>query len=448
MKKDWLVVILSTVLTVVIAVGLIRWLAPELLGYSSDRLVVRASREVPPFYENAFRVSDSESTEFLINDPYTKVRGMPFFPDMGSMGPNDLLGFRNRAVPHQADIITIGDSQTYGNNAILEQNWPSSLRQQLDLPAAFRHYSMAIGGWGAPQYYYAFMKSTFLDPRLVVVAFYTGNDPMESFSVAYAIDLYRQFRPDPKLRLSDIPPGPGFPPPPEHTWPVTFPDGTQTVFTPDHRNYSNFEHPVVDAGYEIMARAAEAIADFAAGRSIHVVFTIIPTKELAYSKKVDAAGIEVMPEYAQLVANEEARIRTLAGRLSALRGAAYVDVVDALQHAVQDSTALLYPQEADGHPLAAGYQVIATALAPEVERRLTIPEPLLGAWAVRMPNDTVEFHVVNDEGRWRFNSPAVFEANGWDLNAEVAAKNLHEFGQVPFRGPVQEINPQRFGPRD
>ncbi|MGI9304016.1 MAG: hypothetical protein ACR2RB_15145 [Gammaproteobacteria bacterium] len=49
--------------------------------------------------------------------------------------------------------------------------------------------------------------------------------------------------------------------------------------------------------------------------------------------------------------------------------ARYVDVVEPLQEAALSAPAL-YPQDTDGHPLAAGYEVIATAMAAAVRDQL------------------------------------------------------------------------------
>lgn len=112
----------SAVITVIVAIALVRWLAPGLLGYAPDQLLVRSSEEVPPFFQNIFREEDYSTAEFTLNDPYLVIRSKPSYPDLLTMGPNDILGFRNRSVPNKAAIVTIGDSQTYGNNARLEEN--------------------------------------------------------------------------------------------------------------------------------------------------------------------------------------------------------------------------------------------------------------------------------------------------------------------------------------
>ena len=127
MKKEWLLALGVTVVTVAIALGLIRLFAPQLLAVSRDLELVRASKEAPPFFDNVFRREDYEAQDFIIQDPYVK-RAKPLVPEEFGMGPHDILGFRNRAIPNLADVVTIGDSQTYGNNALLADNWPSRMQ--------------------------------------------------------------------------------------------------------------------------------------------------------------------------------------------------------------------------------------------------------------------------------------------------------------------------------
>ena len=121
MKKEWLLIIVSVALTVIIALTLTRWFAPQLLGLPTDLQMVRVAKEVPPFFNGVFRPEDHEGENYIIQDPYI-IRARPLLPSFLNVGPNDLLGFRNRNVPNIAAIITIGDSHTYGNNASIERN--------------------------------------------------------------------------------------------------------------------------------------------------------------------------------------------------------------------------------------------------------------------------------------------------------------------------------------
>ena len=150
--SDLFTILISTILTLIVAVGGIRYFAPQLLGLSSDIQLVKTSKKVPPFFEGVFRVDDYKSENFILPDPIIK-RAKPLFPDIGVMGPNDILGFRNYYIPNISDIIIIGDSQTYGNNASIENNWPNQFISNLsNNNENVSHYDMAVGAWGAIEY--------------------------------------------------------------------------------------------------------------------------------------------------------------------------------------------------------------------------------------------------------------------------------------------------------
>jgi hypothetical protein len=96
-KREWLLVIVSSGVAITVALLIIRSLAPGLIGLPIDMQLVQTAKEIPPFFENVFRDSDYSTNEFLINDPAVIARGRPLYPDVGSMGPNDILGFRRSA---------------------------------------------------------------------------------------------------------------------------------------------------------------------------------------------------------------------------------------------------------------------------------------------------------------------------------------------------------------
>jgi len=75
-------------------------------------------------------------------DPQLIYRGNPKFPE------HDSNGFRNDSVPKTADIVAIGDSQTYGNGVSPDEAWPRVLARL----SFCRVYSMALGGYGPLQY--------------------------------------------------------------------------------------------------------------------------------------------------------------------------------------------------------------------------------------------------------------------------------------------------------
>lgn len=451
MKKEWLLLAGTVLVTVALSLGLIRWFAPGLLGIPIDLQAVRVSKEVVPFYENALPMEELRKAHFSnLQDPYTGTRHRPMVPEVSLVegglmwGPSDVLGFHNRSVPIVADVVTIGDSLTFGTNATLDFNWPNLMALHLEAlnPVV---YNMAVGGWGAVQYLSMFQKAPAFWPRVVVVAFYTGNDPLESVRLAY------DFEPWADLRPGHARPDPGpytWPPEDKDLWPVRFADGVQTQFAPTARLLSNDRaYPATGEGYAIMAEAARRMAALARDEGIALVFTILPTKELALSEKVRRAGLKPPATYTTLVRDEKKNIAELAGVLKGLEGAEYVDMVAPLQRAALGNTPL-YLQTADGHPVATGYDVIARTLAPVVAPHLP-PRPANGiARVLKRDSKQVAIALILDDGVHVFESPEAAAANGWKLDdPSVRLLRARDVAAFPFRGVIRVVDPARFGPR-
>jgi lysophospholipase L1-like esterase len=363
--REWLLLGASVTATVVLGLTMLRWLAPGLLGVAADLQIVQLSREVVPFYDNAFREEDAASTKFILNDPVTIVRAQPFRRDVVT-GPTDLLGFRNHAVPNRADAIVIGDSQTFGLNVPLEHNWPSRLADLLTATGA-QVYAMATGGWGAVQYLDMFQKALAFEPAVVIVAFYSGNDAIESFRAAYGVEHWSSLRVDSALTANDHPPKP--PKREEDVFEAPLANGTRMVFTPGRRFYANREHPVVDAGWRIMAEVGRRIGQQALRAGVRPIFTVIPTKELVHAPQVRRARANPPEDYVGLLQVEARRIDELRAQLSALEGATYVDLLQPLRRTARREGPV-HLSSADGHPSRRGYTAIAKALAPTVAVRL------------------------------------------------------------------------------
>lgn len=439
MKREVLLLFGSSLASIAAVLGLIRWLAPGLLGAPADLQLVQLDEKLPAYYEGIFREQHDRDDAFLLKDPLTRIRARPLFPRDQALGPHDILGFRNSGVPVAADIITIGDSMTYGNNAFLEQNWPSRLASHLQRED-INVYNMSTGGWAAVQYLDMFTHALALRPRLVIVAFYSGNDPLESFQMAYGNTHWQALIPDPALEAGDAP-AVSLNSGAEEGWDAAFRDGVHTTFTPGYRLASNDAHPAVAAGYAIMTSAAARIAELGRANGVDVVFTVIPTKELAFAAKVAAEGIAAPVDYRRLVEAERQRIDDLRARLEALAGARYVDVAQPLQQAVLDGAGI-YPGTANGHPLAAGYEVIGRTLADAVSGAL--PPPSSGLYAL-MDGDTFRALLINGEGVWFVNDFDLVEANGWPPQ-ELRTIELRDIVNLPHRGILSEVDPQRFGP--
>jgi hypothetical protein len=103
----------------------------------------------------------------------------------------DAWGFRNRSVPTTADIVAIGDSHTYGNTARMVESWPHVLGGL----SGRQVYNMGMGGYGPNQYYYLFKtKALGLQPRMIVVGLYMGDDFENAYSISYGLDYWAYLR--------------------------------------------------------------------------------------------------------------------------------------------------------------------------------------------------------------------------------------------------------------
>lgn len=437
--KNLLLMLGATALTLLVALGLIRHFAPGLLGGPADMQLVQLDETLPAFYAGVFREEHYQSGEFQFRDPLTRIRNHPLLPRVGGLGPHDVLGFRNTGVPVVADVVMIGDSITYGNNALMEQAWPAVAGRALHGVAA-NVYSMATGGWAAVQYLDMFGKATMFRPHVIVVAFYTGNDPLESYAMVYGNENWHWLKPDASLTPADAPQV-EFPAPEKERWAVVFGDGVRTVFTPTYRLASNQDHVAVTAGYEIMARVAEHIGELADKAGTRAAFTVIPTKELAFAQKVENEGLEVPQDYATLVGREQQNIRMLSERIQAIPGAVYIDVMTALQAAALGPENL-YTGSMDGHPAATGYQVIGDTVAENISKLL--PQAPLGLYALQ-DGDRFNIILVNDEGVWYFNSQDLIEQNGWPPG-ELPSVHVRDLVNIPHRGTVTTVDAARFGP--
>lgn len=116
------------------------------------------------------------------------VLGITIAP--GSAG-FDEWGFRNKHVPTTADVVTIGDSHTFGNTAAMNDSWPSVLARETGLEV----YNLGLGGYGPNQYYHLMItKALRLDPRWVVCGLYMGDDFENAFSITYGLDYWSPLR--------------------------------------------------------------------------------------------------------------------------------------------------------------------------------------------------------------------------------------------------------------
>ncbi len=429
-------------LTLAISLGVVRYFAPELLGIASDLQLVQVDRKVPPFFRNIFRPEDYHGKKFIIDDPITKHRALPKLRSAIVFGPHDILGFRNKTIPNIAEVVFIGDSQTYGNNVPIEKNFPSQVKLQL-MDRVSEIYNISVGGWGGIQYFDMIQYSKMLLPQVVVVAYYSGNDSLESLAMAYGNEHWSEFIPDTNIDPADLPPGKSSASK-ETSWKVSFRDGIETVFTPQIRLKSNADHPTVDASWKILRKTATAISDAVRDSEIRVIFTVIPTKELVYAKKISNENLNPPNDYKNLVESETGRIVRLSKHIKSIDNVGYVDLVESLQEAAM-SPVVLYPRDSNGHPAADGYKVIADTIAGKI-RPLLKPLPT-GIHNILYPSGFSQIALIRNGRYWFFDNEELVLKNGWQANNHKSALDPGLLTNLVFMGVIGEVNPGLYGPK-
>jgi hypothetical protein len=112
-------------------------------------------------------------------DPILGRRLNPDYPG------HDKDGFRNAGVLSRADMVALGDSQTYGTNVSLQDAWP----QQVGMLSGRSVYNLAVPGYGPVQSLVLTPRALDKQPRWVVSALYDGNDLFDAFHMVYTENL-------------------------------------------------------------------------------------------------------------------------------------------------------------------------------------------------------------------------------------------------------------------
>lgn len=321
----------------------------------------------------------------------------------GSAG-HDEWGYRNLAVPERADIVAIGDSQTYGATARARDSWPAILGQLTGLSV----YNLSTGSRGAAEYFYVLEEEALrLAPQRVLIGLYYGNDLFDATRSAYTRDHWASWRStEPPFALAALTP-PAMPDErrfmsirgwlgrhsmiyrlavhsflgaPTRRWEAQTQTGRGgdlavldlperdifTVFTPQYRLRAlDLDDGVIGEGLDLTFRFLARMKEVADDNDIELLVVLIPTKERVYWPLMQDQPLRDMEAMQQLIRNEEEVDEAVKRRLNALE-IGYVDVLDALRTASQRET--IYPRNQDGHPRAEGYGVIAEEIQSALEQ--------------------------------------------------------------------------------
>lgn len=347
-----------------------------------------------------------------VADPVVGHRPNPAYRE------HDSRGWRNDAALPQAKIVVLGDSQTYGYNASIEEAWPQQLGAVMKMPV----YQIAYGEYGPAHYLMLIDEALLLKPDVLLAAYYYGNDLYDSYAAIYNRGVWRRSAPskrldslfsiDPKVSqaLDDVEASKPAPKSlrctsrPSFTrsigsavgeysrlirtvqvltrrmiagsrWRnslharydealcVPFRDGAvRTIFTVQYRLFAmNDRDPRIVEGERLTFLAFKELAERSRRAGARAYVVAIPTKETAFRSRAEASWGGNHPGLTELW-SAEARARARAAAFFAQEGIAVIDVLPALASMIAIGMNP-YTEGTDAHPRAAGYQIIAQAVA-------------------------------------------------------------------------------------
>lgn len=330
----------------------------------------------------------------LIDDPALGQRIEP------NTSGHDALGFRNSIVLERANVVAIGDSQTYGVSAPRDGSWPHQLGELLHEPV----YNMALGGYGPLQYLYlAKHEAKKLRPRQLLVALYFGNDLIDAYRLAHHSPYWSSWSEggasvgdrseeqqsanvEPKKRFADLRDWLSrhsvlysmlrvtlfswlasweqdqialqVTPDQQMIWIDPSKESVRTIFTPQTRLTTlDDRHPMVQEGLRITKKVFIALKKDADVQGTKLLILLIPTKERVYCRYLNDCGMSMPNTFVSLCDAEE-RIKEDLMLFFSNHKIPYVDLTEAMEEQTYQHIQI-YPKDSDGHPLAIGYGVIA-----------------------------------------------------------------------------------------
>ncbi len=317
----------------------------------------------------------------LSNQTYDRRLGTKMNPALEDI---DDKGFRNPAPLDHADIVTLGDSHTYGVNVSSAMSWP----QQLADMDGVTVYNLGVGSYGTLQYSYLIDEAIKMKPKHIVLALYVTNDLDDVCKLInrtnYWDDWLRERGYDPSvcretsgvwrtlkhyLTKSNL------------YWIIASAvkrayegrDLGDSIVVREEANHTIMKHKSIsnhkrkmDMSRERIALGFEVtkgvIADIEkkcdeAGIDFSIVF--IPSKSRAFFEYLNSRGYELSDDYYQLVENEN----DLVARFSEFFDELGIEHVDAGPYVLEElyKSSNVYSPTDDGHPLESGYKGYARA---------------------------------------------------------------------------------------
>jgi len=391
------------------------------VGLLLSEVLARVYLDPPAGYSlyDREKVTAHSSLQTLVSDPRLQVRILPNAPG------HDERGFRNHGQVESADVVAIGDSQTWGINVSRSEAWPSVL----SVMGNVRVYSMSLGGWGPLQYSLLAGDALALNPKAILIGIYLGNDIFDSCNHVYGTDSYT------KYRRSDEPYAPALakllgrleatngyarvddahkrlaamgriprmwqglarrslivqvlmtrgllPAVPsvdelyliaDRAWAQDHPEtaavyengNRSTVLTFGYRGVAvDLQNACIRDGVRITKEVFRALKSVSADSGTQIGIVLIPTKEEVYAGFDPSLQKRLSRSFSDLSMNEN----VIKGELLDYCKMLGLECVDAAVRMVEAAKngIMLYRQDSDGHPIAAGYRQIALAARQVLE---------------------------------------------------------------------------------
>jgi len=330
----------------------------------------------------------------IVDDEWLQYRITP------NSGGHDEFGFRNKEVPQNAKIVAIGDSNTYGLAATRSDAWPNQLAKRTGDTV----YNMGLGGYGPLQYLKLLQTQAMeLNPEIVLVGLYFGNDFVDTYQLVYLQDKWKQYRNEQitfdkiaskvvddsrrARRLSGlrnwlsrnsvfyrILTGALGPALREYQSDHMQEEG-RAYFRPERgsvirfnalmlEHALNFTRPEVAEGFRLSMQGVSEIKSFCDENDIKLLVLMIPTKELVYSDLIINSEDQPQKEIFSNIVASENLLRDKVFLALERDGINHVDLLPAFaENAV---TSQIYPTF-NTHPNALGYSIIANTVAHKLE---------------------------------------------------------------------------------
>jgi hypothetical protein len=358
------------------------------------------------------QLGDRALEDKLIHDPVLGLKLAPY-----TLG-HDANGFRNDSVPQHADVVVLGDSQTWGVNAERQDAWP----QQFSKISGRAAYNMGMGGFGPVQYKALLPQALQLSPKIVVVGFYFGNDIYDAYHMAYQYEAHRDLRSSAvgdlsidtvsektnvfwnqekqfhasfgRASLSGLsfwlrehlalgrllnrthlwPGAQDVDYEIDKRWAIAHPDrgavcewpGRETVFTTAYRLAGlDLDEPRIGEGVRISKELLAQMQTETDASHARLIVLLLPTKEAVYaSAQKDKLSLD--PTYQKFV-SMEGRVRSEILLTCEKNGISVIDALPYLSGSL-DRGERIYPSTTESHPNAHGYFVIASAVNEKISK--------------------------------------------------------------------------------